>query len=292
MASRSGCPLTGCEPRPAVGRTDVMTPQAAVQQLVDDLVAAGDEVGVQVAVLREGDLVVDAVGGLADPDAGRPVLPGTLFYAASTAKGVAATVAHVLAERGELDYDLRVVDVWPEFGAHGKERGTLRQVLLHTSGVVGLPHDTTVEDMCDWDHMCAVLADSEPWWEPGSRFGYHAQTFGFLVGEIVRRATGLTLSASLRELVTGPLGVADEVHFGVPEGLLDRVAVQIPSAGPAPPAPPPGSPIDRAIPPGVRPTAAYANRRDVLTADIPSAGTMSARGVATLYAGLLGQVAG
>src|SRR3954454_17243359 len=98
-----------------------MTTQAAGQQLVDDLVGAGDEVGVQVAVLRDGELVVDAVGGLADAHAGRPGLPGTLFYAASTAKGVAATVAHVLAERGELDYDLRFVDVWPEFGAPGKE---------------------------------------------------------------------------------------------------------------------------------------------------------------------------
>ena len=82
-----------------------------------------------------------------------------MFWAASTAKGVATSVAHVLVERGELDYDMRVIDVWPEFGSHGKDKVTLRHVLLHTAGVPGLPPGTTVGDLCDWDHMCAVLAD-------------------------------------------------------------------------------------------------------------------------------------
>jgi CubicO group peptidase (beta-lactamase class C family) len=219
------------------------------------------------------------------------VAPDTLFWAASTAKGVASAVAHVLVERGELAYDLRAVDVWPEFGAHGKDQVTLRHVLLHIAGVPAPPYDTTVEELCNWDHMCAVLAEATPWWEPGSRFGhhaktfgYHAKTFGFLLGEIVRRATGRTLSAWLREAVTVPLGVGDEVHFGVPEGLLDRVARQQPPIGPPLRPPAPGSPLDRAIPPGIRSDAGYANRRDVLTADIPSEGTMSARGAALLYA--------
>lgn len=139
--------------------------------------------------------------------------------------------------------------------------------------------------------MCDVLAAAEPWWEPGTRFGYHAQAFGFLVGEIVRRATGRTLSWWLREAVTIPLAIEDEVHFGVPEALLGRVAHQEPPAEP-PPAPEPGSPLDRAIPPGIRPDADLANRRDVLTADIPSGGTMTARGAARAYAALLGHVAG
>jgi CubicO group peptidase (beta-lactamase class C family) len=78
-----------------------------------------------------------------------------------------------------------VAQVWPELGAHGKDGVTLRHVLLHTAGVPGLPTDTTVADLCDWDRMCAVIADAEPWWEAGQRFGYHAKTFGFLVGEIV-----------------------------------------------------------------------------------------------------------
>jgi CubicO group peptidase (beta-lactamase class C family) len=266
--------------------------QARVQAMIDHRVASGDEVGVQVAVVAHGRVVVDSVSGSPDPGQGRAVAPDTLFWAASTAKGVASAVAHVLVERGELAYDLRAAEVWPEFGAHGKDRVTLRHVLLHTAGVPAPPYDTTVEELCDWEHMCAVLAEAEPWWEPGTRFGYHAKTFGFLLGEIVRRATGRTLSWWLREAVTIPLGIADEVHFGVPEQLLDRVARQQPPIGPPPPPPEPGSPLDRALPPGIRPDADYANRRDVLTSDIPSDGTMTARGAARLYAALLGQVDG
>lgn len=266
--------------------------QARAQALVDRRVASGDEVGVQVAVVARGRVVVDVVSGAAEPERGRAVGPDTLFFAASTAKGVASAVAHVLVERGELDYDLRAVEVWPEFGAHGKDRVTLRHVLLHTAGVPAPPYDTTVEELCDWEHMCAVLAEAEPWWEPGTRFGYHAKTFGFLLGEILRRATGRTLSWWLREVVTVPLGIGNEVHFGVPEELLGRVARSQPPTGPPPSPPEPGWPVDRALPPGIRPDADYANRRDVLTSDIPSEGTMTARGAALLYAALLGDVDG
>jgi CubicO group peptidase (beta-lactamase class C family) len=264
--------------------------QARVQVAIDGMVRGGDEVGLQVAVLHNGRVIVDAVSGARNAGRGSPVTSGTLFYAASAAKGVASSVAHVLVERGQLDYDMRVCDVWPEFGAHGKKEVTLRHVLLHTAGVPAPPYDTTVEDLCDWDHMCDVLAETRPWWAPGTRFGYHAQTFGFLLGETVRRATGRSLSWWLHEAVTVPLGVEDEVHFGVPDVLLDRVAQQHGSTGP--PTPAPGSPADQAIPPGIRPGADLANRRDVLTADIVSAGTMTARGVARLYAALLGHVEG
>jgi CubicO group peptidase (beta-lactamase class C family) len=266
--------------------------QARVQASVDELVAKGAEVGLQVAVVEHGRMAVDAKGGLADSQRGLAVASDSLFYAASTAKGVASAVAHVLVERGELAYDMRAVEVWPEFGVHGKDRVTLRQVLTHTAGVPALPYDSTVDGLLDWDHVCATLAAAEPWWEPGTRFGYHAQTFGFLLGEIVRRATGHSLSWWLREAVTRPLGIEDEVHFGVPEALLDRVAHQEPPDGTALPSPEPGSPADRAIPPGIRPDADYANRPDVLTLDLPSAGTMTARGAARLYAALLGHVDG
>src|SRR5918999_5838986 len=266
--------------------------QEHVQAGVDELVATGAEVGLQVAVVVDGRVGVDAVGGLADSRRGLAVASDSLFYAASTAKGVASAVAHVLVERGELAYDMRAVEVWPEFGVHGKDRVTLRQVLTHTAGVPALPYDSTVDGLLDWDHVCATLAAAEPWWEPGTRFGYHAQTFGFLLGEIVRRATGHGLSWWLREAGTRPLGIEDEVHFGVPEALLDRVAHQEPPDGTALPSPEPGSPADRAIPPGIRPDADYANRPDVLTLDMPSAGTMTARGAARLYAALLGHVDG
>jgi CubicO group peptidase (beta-lactamase class C family) len=266
--------------------------QARIQAAIDELVASGAEIGLQVAVIKEGRVMADAVSGVADPATGAAVTGDTLFWAASTAKGVATSVAHVLAERGELGYDMRVVDVWPEFGSHGKDKVTLRHVLLHTAGVPGLPPGITVEDLCDWDHMCAVLADEKPWWEPGTRFGYHAKTFGFLLGEIMRRATGRTISTLLREVVTGPLGVEDDVCFGVPPPLLPRVARQIASDGPAPDSAEPGSPLDRAMPRGIRPDAGYANRHDVLTSDIPSDGTMTAYGVARIYSALLGHVEG
>jgi CubicO group peptidase (beta-lactamase class C family) len=258
-----------------------------IQAGADELVASGAETGLQVCVISGGRVVADVVSGAADPGTGAAVGPDTLFWAGSTAKGVASTVAHVLVERGELDYDMRVAGVWPEFAARGKGTVTLRHVLLHTAGVPGLPTGTTVEDLCDWDRMCTVIADAEPWWEPGTRFGYHAKTFGFLLGEIIRRATGRTLSAALRELVTGPLGLEDEVLFGVPPGLVAKVARQVPGGGPAPP-PEPGSPPDRAMPRGVLPDAGYANRADVLGSDIPSEGTMTARGVARIYSALLG----
>ena len=265
--------------------------QFLIQAAADDLVASGAETGLQVAVIKDGRVVADVVSGVADPGSGAAVAGDTLFWAGSTAKGVAASVAHVLADRGELDYDMRAAEVWPEFGSHGKDTVTLRHVLLHTAGVPGLPPDTTVEDLRDWDHMCAVLADAEPWWEPGTRFGYHAKTFGFLLGEIIRRATGRTISAWLREVVTGPLGIEDDVHFGVPERLLPRVARQVAAGRPAA-VPERGSPLSRAMPRGVLPDAGYANRPDVLTCDIPSEGSMSARGAARMYSALLGHTGG
>ena len=132
--------------------------QAGIQAAADEMVTSGTETGLQIAVRQHGHVVADVVSGVADPRTGAGVRPGTLFYAASAAKGVAASLAHVLAERGDLGYDLRVADVWPEFGTRGKDRVTLRHVLLHTAGLPGLPKETTIEQLCDWDHMCAVLA--------------------------------------------------------------------------------------------------------------------------------------
>jgi|SRR5450631_439641 CubicO group peptidase (beta-lactamase class C family) len=266
--------------------------QRVVQTAADELVGSGAETGLQVAVIHNGSVVVDVVSGLADPTTGTPVTADTLFYAVSAAKGVTSAVGHVLAERGDVDYDLRLAEVWPAFGSHGKEAVTLRHVLCHTAGVPGLPADTTVADLCDWEHMCKVIADAEPWWEPGTRYGYHAQTFGFLLGETLRRVTGRGISALLRDHVTGPLGVGDDVLFGVSPDLLPRVARQVAPEGPPPPLPDPDSPVGKAIPLGIAQNAEFANRRDVLTSDIPSGGTMTAAGVARMYAGLLGHIKG
>ena len=243
-------------------------------------------------MIKDGALVADAHSGLADPAGGEPVSAGTLFFAGSTAKGVLSSLVHALVAAGRLDYDLCLAEVWPEFAAHGKGNVTVRHVLMHQAGVPGLPPDLTTEQLCDWDHMCALVAEAAPWWPPGTAFGYHAQTFGFLVGEALQRKTGARLVTLLRETLTEPLAVTDELHFAVPAHLLDRVARQVAPPGPSASGPAPGSPLDRAMPPGAAPDAAFANRRDVLTAQIPSFGTMSARAAARVYAALLGHVAG
>ena len=266
-----------------------MALQEPVQAAIGALIASGEETGLQVAVRHAGHVVADAVAGIADERTGAPVEPGTLFFATSAGKGVAASVAHVLVEHGELDYEQRVADVWPDFGAHGKDQVTLRDVLVHAVGVPGLWPDITPVDLGDWDRVCAFLAGQRPWWEPGTETGYHALTFGYVLGEVVRRMTRRTLADALRDEIAAPLGIEDELHFGVPARLLSNVARQGP-AGAAPPRPERGSPQDRAVPAGVQPTAAFANRADVLRADIPAQSTMTARAVARMYAALLGHL--
>ena len=280
--------------RTAFDRGTIMSDaQKQVQDAIDQLVESGTERGIQVAVYRGADLVVDAVAGIADPKSGRPVTPDTPFYNFSVGKGAASTVAHVLAERGLFDYDTPVVALWPEFGAHGKESVTVRHILNHTAGVPGIPLDTTIEDVCNWDKMCAAIADEELWWEPGTKVGYHAYTFGYIVGEIVRRATGKRISQVLREDVAGPLGVPDELYFGMPESEQYRLArlEDAPTAGPMPEMPP-DLPMFKAGPMSTFPNATMGNRPDVLTADIPAGGKVSARAIARMYAALMTEVDG
>src|ERR1700682_2177828 len=143
--------------------------QQQVQEAIDHMVDSGTERGLQVAVYLHGEQVVDAVAGIADPASGRPVKSDTPFYNFSICKAAASTVAHILAERGLFGYDTPVVDLWPEFGAHGKQNVTVRHVLSHTAGVPRIPLTTTMEELCDWDKMCAAIADSELWWEPGTK---------------------------------------------------------------------------------------------------------------------------
>src|SRR6202171_2877441 len=269
--------------------------QRQVKQAIDELVKSGAERGVQVAAYLRGELVVDAVAGVADPSTGRPVDSGTVFYNFSIGKPAASTVAHVLAERGLFGYDTAVVDLWPEFGAHGKQKVTVRHVLCHTAGVPGIPLGTTLEDPCDWDKMCAAIADQELWWEPGTKIGYHAYSFGYLVGEIIRRATGKPISQVLREEVSGPLGVGDELYFGMPLSEQHRLAVledaEVAGAGPMAEMPP-DLPMFKAAPMTLMPTAQLGNRADILAADIPAGGKTSARAIARMYAALLGDVDG
>lgn len=268
--------------------------QNRVQDKLTELVGSGAETGVQVAAYLHGELIVDAWAGMADPAAGRPVTADTPFFSYSAGKGVTATVVHVLAERGLLGYDLPIAEVWPEFAQHGKGGVTLRHALTHAAGVPALPADVTPADFTDWDRMCAIVAASRPLWEPGTTSGYHAWTYGWLVGEVVRRVTGRPVSQVLAEDVACPLGVADQLFFGVPgtalhrlarledrnlPAVLDLLSTQVRNFG-------------LVVPPGVRPDAALANRADILRADIPAVATVSARAAARMYAALIGEVDG
>jgi CubicO group peptidase (beta-lactamase class C family) len=272
--------------------------QQQVQQAIDELVESGTERGVQVAVYRGDEQVVDAVAGVADPASGRPVDAGTVFYNFSIVKGAAATVAHILAERGLFGYDTPVAELWPEFAANGKQAVTVRQVLAHTAGVPAIPLDTTIEDLCDWDKMCAAVADAELWWAPGTKVGYHAYTFGYIVGEVVRRVTGKRISQVLAEEVAGPLGVTGELWFGMPASEHHRLAKLEEEPGAAEQAAqmmaslPPDLPMFKSAPPELFPNAGFGNRADTLAADIPAGGKTSARAIARMYAALLGEVDG
>ncbi|TMF62256.1 MAG: beta-lactamase family protein [Chloroflexi bacterium] len=271
--------------------------QQQVQAAIDKLVDSGEERGIQVAVFHRGQPVVEAVAGVADASTGRPVGSDTPFYNYSIVKGAAATIAHILVDRGLFGYDTPVAKIWPEFGARGKQTVTIRQVLNHSAGVPQIPLDTTPEDLCNWDKMCAAIADQELWWEPGTKIGYHAYTFGYIVGEVVRRATGKRISQLLADEVAGPLGVADEIYFGMPASQQPRLA-RLEDAPPDPQmaaqmaAMPPDLPMFKAAPMTLMPTAQLGNRSDILAADIPAGGKTSARAIARMYAALLDRVDG
>jgi len=160
--------------------------RASVGSLLEKLVSGGEELGLQVAAYHNGRLVVDAWAGLADAATGRAVDGDTLFTVFSTTKGIVYTAIHMLAERGLLDYDDPVSRYWPAFAARGKGSVTIRQVLDHSAGVPQMPEGATPEDICDWDRICAAIAELPLLWEPGTRTGYHAFTIGWILGEVLQ----------------------------------------------------------------------------------------------------------
>ena len=268
--------------------------QAKVQRMVDGLILSGREIGVQVAAYLDGTMIVNCAAGLADESNSAMVTPDTPFFSYSTGKGLTSTIAHVLVEQGKLDYDMRIADVWPEYARHDKKMTTLRHALTHEAGVPILPSYTTPEDFLDWDRMCRTIAGTAPVWEPGTRHGFHEWTYGWLIGEVVRRAVHRPIGWVLAEDIARPLHAEREMFFGVPPQDLPRVArlkdrnwdaaLQVLSER--------IENFDRIAPPGVRPDATIGNRRDILRADIPAVATVSARAIARMYAALMGEVDG
>jgi CubicO group peptidase (beta-lactamase class C family) len=257
----------------------------AVQSVLDDLVERDVERGLQVAAYLDGRLVLDTWSGLADASTQRLVDGDTLFVCFSCGKGVVATAIHLLAERGRIDYDTPVANYWPAFGANGKAGITVRQVLNHTAGIPQLPPGWTVEDLCNWDRTCDGIAALAPLWQPGSRTGYHARTFGFILGEVVRRVDGRAFGPFVYEELCRPLGIED-IYFGVPASVEPRLARL--EDTPPPAAPPGWSPpplMEVVFPPSLPPTAAMLDQPEVHRASIPSSGgVLNARSLARLYA--------
>jgi CubicO group peptidase (beta-lactamase class C family) len=258
---------------------------------VRDAFAAGfahrGEVGAAVAVTLDGRSVVDLWGGHADAVRTRPWEHDTIVHVFSTTKAMTALCAHVLADRGRLDLDAPVARYWPEFGQAGKSTLPVHLTLSHRAGLPAIRRLLPPEAMFEWTTVTSALAAEEPWWEPGTKHGYHLITFGWLVGEVVRRASGRTLGTFFRDEIATPLAL--DCHIGLAAEHDRRTADVIPG-----PLPPPGDPLFEALrDPDSMAFKAIANPPwmpdDVNTrawraAEIPAVnGHTNARAVARLY---------
>jgi CubicO group peptidase (beta-lactamase class C family) len=180
------------------------------------------EWGGAACVIVDGRCVVDLWGGYTDLERTTPWAQDTLVNAYSTGKGVLAMLVMDAVSRGELDLDAPVSRTWPDFAAAGKSAIRLRTVLSHRAGLPAIRPLLAPEVKYDWQRMCRLLAAEQPFWEPGRAHGYHSNTYGFLIGEVLRRATGVTVGTLLRERLAGP--AAADFYWGLPASLHARVA--------------------------------------------------------------------
>ncbi|MBM4256140.1 MAG: beta-lactamase family protein [Deltaproteobacteria bacterium] len=186
------------------------------------------EVGASVCVTVRGRTVVDLWGGFARPDTQTPWNADTVSIVFSSTKGATALCAHILASRGKLDLDAPVATYWPEFGQAGKGQIPVKMLLNHQAGLPAVRAQLPQGAYANWDLMGNALAKEEPFWEPGTRNGYHALTIGWLVGEVVRRVSGKSLGTFFRDEVAKPLGL--DFWIGLPEDKEPRVAPMIAAA--------------------------------------------------------------
>jgi CubicO group peptidase (beta-lactamase class C family) len=257
------------------------------------------EVGAACCVYKGGEPVVDVWGGTTTAGGDVPYTDRTLQMVASATKGALAIVAHRLAERGELDLDAPVAHYWPEFAAEGKQDLPVRWLLSHQAGLPAIHRALSTEEIAGWTAPVAALAAEPPAWEPGTDHGYHAITYGWLVGEVINRVTGKTCGQVFAEEVARPLGL--DFHIGLPPAEHHRVAPMIPAV----PAVPGGTPDEltaRLLDPDslahwafLIPSALFAIMNDpvIWAAEVPAANGMgTARALARLYAAVVGTVDG
>ncbi|MFI6879258.1 serine hydrolase domain-containing protein [Streptomyces sp. NPDC050400] len=264
------------------------------------------ERGAAVVVYRDGHRVVDLHAGTRDVDGGRdgtPWTPGTAQLLRSATKGVAAAVLLLLHQRGALDLDAPVGAYWPEFKAHGKEDVRVRDVLAHRAGVPALDRPLTPAEAADPDLGAAAVAAQAPAWAPGTDHGYHAQTYSWLTGELVRRTTGRSIGGWVADEIAGPLGA--DLWIGLPDEQAHR-------AGRVGPVEPPAAPGGLRARPKRAITEAYGDPASLTSrafgsitpspdendpayraAELPgSNGIGTADGLARFYASLIGEVDG
>lgn len=253
------------------------------------------EVGASLAVMADGRMVVDLWGGFADAAKTRPWERDTIVNTFSTTKGIVATCAHRLADQGKLDLDAPVAEYWPEFARGGKERIPVRYLLNHRAGLPAPRNFLPPSSSYAWEPLRDALAQAEPWWEPGTKHGYHAVTFGHLVGEVIRRISGMTVGHYFRKEIGEPLGIDFHIGFG-PEHdarTADMIPAPMPVLGSDNPMAKvfsdPNSMNFRAfmISVDTMQDPNYMNTREWRAAEIPAAnGHGNARALARLYGAL------
>lgn len=202
----------------------------AIRDALSEAIAGREETGAAIAVDIDGELVVDLWGGYADAARTKPWTQDTIVNVWSSTKTVTALAGLMLIDRGLITADTPVAEYWPEFGANGKQDIEFRHLLTHSSGVSGWEPPFAIEDSYDWEKSTAALAAQAPWWEPGTASGYHALTYGHLIGEMVRRVTGMSLKEFVREEISGPL--AADFQIGARPEDSHRIAEIIPSDEP------------------------------------------------------------
>lgn len=195
---------------------------AGVRDTLAKSLREGTDLGAACAVYLDGEPVVDIWGGCLDTERTRPWQRDTLVNVFSSTKTVTALAALVLADRGELDLDAPVARYWPQFAASGKQDVLVRHVLAHTAGLPTWDAPMRAADLYDWQKATSLLAAQTPRWKPGTACGYHAHTQGYLIGEVIRRITGITSGAFVTEAIADPLGA--DFHIGLPEQHDRRVA--------------------------------------------------------------------
>src|SRR5438477_5476530 len=254
------------------------------------------DVGAACCVYLHGRPVLDLRGGTRTT-AGEPYSADTLQMVASSTKGVVAIAAHMLAQEGKLDFDAPVTRYWPEFGQAGKQDMPVRWLFSHRAGLAAVDRPLALQDVYAWDPVVDALAAQQPLWEPNTAHGYHVGTYGWLAGEVIKRISGKSVGAFVRERIAKPLGV--DIFIGLPPALNARVAPLIPAA---PPSGPPDIFLARLLHPNSLLHRAFANPMMMpgtfnepafWAAEVPAAnGMATAPSLARLYAATIGEVDG